>query len=72
MDGLGELLTLIGKGGNIAQVAALWFLYQIWRDARRWAEDFSVSQDEIRRAIIVSNPETARIFENRPLSQPKD
>jgi hypothetical protein len=68
MDGLGELLTLIGKGGNVAQVAALWFLYQIWRDARKWAEQFSDSQERIQRAIIVSNPETARIFDGKPLT----
>lgn len=72
MDGLGELLTLIGKGGNIAQVAALWFLYQIWRDARRWAAQFADGQERIKRAIIVSNPEAARVFDEKPLVNSKD
>jgi len=69
MDGLSELLALIAKGGNIAQVAALWFLYQIWREAKSTARQFLVGQEQIKRAIIVSNPETARIFDEIPLKQ---
>ena len=71
MDGLGELLTLISKGGNVAQVALAVLAWRIWLQFKELLVGLVRGQEQIKRAIIVSNPETARIFEEEPLKGPQ-
>lgn len=67
MDGLAELLAFVQKGGGAYQVAMVWLLYQVWREQRWTNANLRDSLEKIKRAVIVSNPETARIFEEAPL-----
>lgn len=71
MDGIGELLTFISKGGNIAQVALAVLAWRIWLQFKDLLVSLWRGQEQIKRAIIVSNPETARIFEETPLPDRK-
>lgn len=43
--------------------------WKIWVQVREMAREFLRSQEQIKRAIIVSNPETARIFDEVPLTK---
>lgn len=67
MEGLSEVLALVAKGGGAYQVAMVWLLYQVWREQRFTNDALVRGQEQIKRAIVVSNPETARIFDEDPL-----
>lgn len=67
MDGLDQLFTLISKGGNVAMVALAFLAWRIWLQFKELLVRLVLGQEQIKRAIIVSNPQTARIFDEKPL-----
>lgn len=70
MDELNGLLELLKNGGNAATIGLLYFAWKVAGGLKELLQDLHAGQEQIKRAIIVSNPETARIFEETQLKKP--
>lgn len=70
VDGLSELLSFVAKGGSAAQVALAFLAWRIWLQFKDLLVALVRGQEQIKRAIVVSNPETARIFDEEVLQAP--